>query len=131
MGCNASVSIRIYKSMVIILVVGAVLLAWGCFRFYRQMVTAAFIDAQCANTEDYIQTGNPRALAHHVDFLIGYYNGWSKVLVGSPVARIARRDYEQALTNAVAAFRRMSTNDLGGDPQAWLKQYGYGPTAQP
>ncbi len=124
-------SVRTYKSVVIILVIAAVLLAWGCLRFYRQMVTAAFIDAQCADTEDYIQTGDPGALAHHVNFLICYYNGWSKTLAGSPVARIARRDYEQALTNAVAAFRRMSTNDLGGDLQAWLKQYGYAPTAQP
>ena len=92
---------------------------------YRQMVTAAFIDAQCENTQLYIDTEDPRALAYHVGFLIDYYDGWSKTLAGSPIAKIARRDYQQALTNAVTAFRRMSTNDLGSDPQAWIQKYDH------
>ena len=124
-------SIRIYKSAAIVLLVVALFLAWRYFMLSRQMVTAAFIDHQCELTQDYIGTGDPKALAHHVDFLTYYYNGQSKVLAGSYIARVVRRDYEQALTNAVAAFRQMSTNDLGGDPQVWLKQYGYPTTAQP
>ena len=37
------------------------------------------------------------------------------------------RDYRQTLTNAVVAFRRLSTNDFGDDPKVWIKAYGYGP----
>ncbi len=123
-------SIRAYRWAVVVLALLTVFLAWRYFVLYRQMVTAAFIDHQCETTQSYIDTADPAALAHHVDFLICYYNGYSKTLSGSPVARITWRDYQQALTNAVAAFHRMSTNDLGGDLDAWLKHYGYRPTAQ-
>jgi hypothetical protein len=35
-----------------------------------------------------------------------------------------QRDYEHALTNSLARFRRVTTNDLGGDPRAWIQRYG-------
>jgi hypothetical protein len=45
-------------------------------------------------------------------------------LVGSPLARTVERDYQLTLTNAVAAFHRMTTNDLGNDAGAWIRKYG-------
>ena len=119
-------SIRAYKWSIAVLLCVVLLLGWRCFMLYRQMVTAAFIDFQCENTQTMFIGGesDPKALAQHLKFLKGYYDGYSRSLVGSPLAKIVRRDYEQALTNSVAAFRRMTTNDLGNDPQAWIQKYG-------
>jgi hypothetical protein len=35
------------------------------------------------------------------------------------------RDYQHTLTSSVAAFRRVTTNDLGSDPSAWIEKYGH------
>ena len=118
-------SIRTYKLITVGLTLVTIFVSWRCFILYRQMATAAFIDAQCENTTLFIETDDPTALAHDVTFLMGYYDYYSKALVGSPIAGIVQRDYQQALTNAVVAFRRMGTNDLGGDPRLWIQKYGY------
>jgi hypothetical protein len=55
---------------------------------------------------------------------MAYYEAHSKGLAGSHLEQIVRRDYEQALTNALAVFRSETTNDLGSDPHAWVKKYG-------
>jgi hypothetical protein len=102
-----------------------VLLAWRCFASYRQMVTAGFIDSQCETTQKMFidQRPNPPALAHRLKFLIGYYEHYSRTLRGAPIAQATERAYHQTLTNAVLAFRRWSTNDLGNDPRAWIQKY--------
>jgi len=92
---------------------------------YRQMVTAAFVSAQCETAEHIAAIDpSPASLAHQLEFLVGYYHGSSNTLVGSPIARVVERDYEHALTNILAAFRRATTNDLGGEPSAWIQAYG-------
>ena len=65
----------------------------------------------------------PQGLALRLDFLIGYYDAWHKSLVGSQLEWVVSRDYQQTLTNAVTLFRSQTTNDLGSDPQAWIKKY--------
>ena len=118
-------SVRSYKWISGLLLCLSLFLAWRCFAFYRQMVTVAFIDFQCETTQKSFindQT-DPRALAQRLDFLICYYEGYSKDLSGSPVAHIVWRNYCQTLTNAVNAFRLMTTNDLGSDPKVWIKKY--------
>lgn len=67
----------------------------------------------------------PEGLALRLEFLVGYYDAHSKSLAGSRLESIARRDYQQTLSNAVALFRSQSTNDLGDDPQAWIQKYGH------
>jgi hypothetical protein len=44
--------------------------------------------------------------------------------VGSHLEQIVRRDYEGTLSNALAVFRRETTNALGNDPRAWIQKYG-------
>ena len=89
------------------------------------MVWAWFIDAQCRTTQESFidESIDPRALALRLDFLMGYYEAHSKVLHGSRLESIVLRGYQQTLTNAVAAFRSRTTNDLGGDPRAWIERY--------
>ena len=84
-----------------------------------------FIQYQCEKTQtDFIngQT-DPRSLALRLDFLMGYYDHYSKKLNGSPEAQVVWQHYCQTLTNAVKAFRQMTTNDLGNDPRAWIEKY--------
>jgi hypothetical protein len=101
------------------------LLAWRYWIQSRQLVWAWFIDAQCRTTqESYIEkSSNPRALALRLDFLMGYYEVHSKVLAGSRLESMVRSQYQQTLTNVVAAFRSTTTNDLGDDPRAWIQKY--------
>ena len=68
---------------------------------------------------------DPRGLALQLQFLSVLYENTKGPLVGSPLARIVERDYHLTLTNAVAAFHRMTTNDLGNDAGAWIHQYGH------
>gem|GEM_PF-5609835 len=65
----------------------------------------------------------PEGLAIRLDFLMGYYDHYSKPLAGSPIEWMVQRDYQQTLTNAVALFRSQTTNDFGSDPQAWIQHY--------
>jgi hypothetical protein len=118
-------SIRGYKWTVAILVCIVLLLAWQCSVLYRERVAAILISAECETT-DKCSTAfdNPEALAARVHFLEIYYKGQSRALEGSPLHRVVERDYQLSLTNAVSAFRRITTNDLGGDIDVWLKKYG-------
>jgi hypothetical protein len=104
-----------------------VLLTWRWFLAYRQMATAAFIGSQCETTERMFidQQLDPEALAQRLAFLMGYYEGCSDTLRGSPIAEITEQRYHQTLTNAVLAFRRWSTNDLGNDPRDWIEKYAH------
>ena len=118
-------SVRVYKIVIGFLLCIVLLLGWSYWRLSGQVVWTYFIDAQCRTTqESFIDASpDPRALALRLDFLMGYYGAHSKALVGSHLEQIVRREYEQTLTNAVAAFRSMTTNDLGGDPRAWIQKY--------
>ena len=118
-------SVRSYKWISGFLLCAALLLAWRWLVHYRQMVTLAFIHSQCETTQkDFIEgQTDPRSLALRLDFLMGYYDYYSKTLNGSPAAHVVWRNYCQTLTNAVNAFRQMTTNDLGSDPRAWIRKY--------
>ena len=89
------------------------------------MVTARFIDYQCEITQtEYIDgQADPAVFAQRLGFLMGHYDAKSRALTGSPVAKMVDRHYYQTLTNAVAAFHRLSTNDLGADPRDWVRKY--------
>jgi hypothetical protein len=118
-------SIRAYKWSIAVLLGIALLLAWQSFTSHRQIVTAAFIDFQCETTQKMFieQQLDPAVLAQRLEFLMGYYEGYSRTLKGSPIAKVTERGYHQTLTNAVLAFRQWSTNDLGADPRAWIQKY--------
>jgi hypothetical protein len=118
-------SIRGYKWSVGILASIVLLLAWLCFSLFRERVWAAFISFECETTDQIsASANNPDDLAPHVRFLEIYYQDHSRALERSPLHRVVERDYQHSLTNAVSAFRRITTNDLGGDIDAWLKKYG-------
>jgi hypothetical protein len=100
---------------------------WNLHLAYTQIVSAYRVEQQCKIAQDIINfppdNSGPEAVAHQVEFLMGYYNEYSNALVGSRLEWIVRRDYQQTLTNAVAAFRSQTTNDLGSNPQAWIQKY--------
>ncbi len=101
-----------------------VLLGWRHFQQHRQIQTAAFLTHHCWFAQKhYIDEPHPQLLASRLDFLITAYEYRSRVLDGSPLAADVERDYQRTLTNAVALFRRTSTNDLGDDPKVWLKHF--------
>jgi hypothetical protein len=119
-------TIRAYKWSAGVLLCLVLFLAWRAFMDHRRMLTAAFIDFQCDTTQKTFiehQT-DPVALAMRLEFLMGYYEGHSRTLSGTPLAKVVERGYHQTLTNAVVAFRSWSTNDLGDDPRVWIKKYG-------
>jgi hypothetical protein len=126
LGCERAMNIRAYRWSVVVLLCVVLLLGWHCIVLHRQLITASFIDLKCEDTQRAFIDGesDPKGLARHVEFLMGYYEGESQILKAGPLAKIIRRDYEQALTNAVAAFRRWTTNDLGSDPKVWVQKYG-------
>ena len=118
-------SIRGYKWSVGVLASIVVLLTWFCITFSRERVAAAFISFECETTDQCsANEDSPDALAHDVRFLEIYYKDHSRALERSPLHRVVERDYQHSLTNAVIAFRRITTNDLGGDIDVWLKKYG-------
>ena len=119
-------SIRAYKLSVAVLLCISLFLAWRYWVLFGQQVAADFIEKQCRFTQESFIDGSPdtEALAARLDFLMGYYGAYSKALAGSHLERIVRRDYEQTLTNALAVFRHVTTNDLGSDPRAWIQKYG-------
>jgi hypothetical protein len=118
-------SIRGYKWTIGILACIVLFLAWRCFILYRERVAAAFISYECEITDQVSSSASdPEALAGRVYFLELYYQDHSKALIGSPLNRVVERNYQFSLTNAVSAFRRITTNDLGDDINVWLKKYG-------
>jgi hypothetical protein len=125
LGGTSDMSIRSYKITIAVLALLVVALAWKCFAYYGQMVTAAFISHQCENVGDYaVEASNPGSLTHDLAFLVGYYDYYGKKLAGSPIHRVVYRDYQHAVTNVITQLRLITTNDLGGDPRAWIQKYG-------
>lgn len=119
--------IRAYQFIVGGLICVVLFLAWRLLMAERQAMTAASIDFQCETTQQMFiaehSDPDPVALAMRLEFLVGYYEGYSRTLTGTPLAKVVERSYRQTLTNAVHAFRSWNTNDLGSDPQVWIKQY--------
>lgn len=127
MGNLVGMKVRTYKLTVAGLLCFALYFAWRYWALFGQVVWADYIDKQCRITqESFIDSGpDPEALALRLEFLMGYYDAHSKGLAGSHLDRIVQWEYQQTLTNAVAAFRRATTNDLGNDPLTWIQQYGH------
>ncbi len=111
---------------VVILFAALVFLGWRHFQLTRQVYAAGFLAYQCELTQQlYIDDqSNLEALALRLQFLIPAYEYRSRSLKGSSLAKVVERDYRRTLTNAITAFRRNSTNDLGDDPRVWMKKYG-------
>lgn len=130
MGCLAVMSIRSYRWTIGVLLCVTALLGWRSWVIFGQVVTADFIDKECKITDDSFRAypfSTTRDLAgpvHDLEFLIGYYEAHSNTLVGSRLEQIVRRDYEGTLSNALAVFRRETTNDPGNDPRVWIRKYG-------
>ena len=117
-------SIRQYKTAIVVLVALVLFLAWRCFSLYSQMVNAAFISHQCENVGDYANAiSNPASLGNDLNFLVGYCELNNKSL-NPRIHRVVYRDYQRALTNVLAQLRVITTNDLGEDPRAWIEKYG-------
>lgn len=118
-------SIRAYKWVTGVLACTVLFLGWRHLTLSRQMFTASFMSFQCEITEN-IAAGDPDPahLANRLGWLSDCYRGCTGTLAESRVYRVVQRDYEHALTNSLAAFRRVTTNDLGGDLNAWIQEYG-------
>jgi hypothetical protein len=120
-----------WKSSITFWVIFALLVAlgflgWQTVTNYKQTVTAMFISHQCETTERIArEVPDPQTIAHHVEFLICYYQGHSRALEGTRLARIARRDYEHTLTNALMSYQRVSTNDFRSQIEAWSQKYAH------
>jgi hypothetical protein len=124
-------SIRAQKWSIAALLCIAVFLGWRCCVLLGQVITAEFVDKECKIAQGFCSesyTGpNPLGapyLAFRLEFLIGYYESRTNTLAGSRLEEIVRRDYEQAVSDLLAALRRETTNDLGSDPHAWIQKYG-------
>ena len=120
-------SLRPHKLFIFILLCVFVFLVWRHWSSESQKTQFDFIEKQCVITQGMIDHPPdgfvPTGLALRLEFLMGYYEAHSKSLKGSPLESVAARDYQQTLTNAIALFRSETTNDLGGDPRAWIKKY--------
>ena len=99
-------------------------LGWHGYALSRQVQMAGLIDYQCRKTQEMFDARlDAQQLAMRLDFLMGYHEEYAKPLVGSPLAGMVEQIYQLTLSNAVAAFRQRSTNDLGNDPRVWIKKY--------
>jgi hypothetical protein len=119
-------SFRPHKLIITLLLCVSFFLAWRYWSSKSQKTWFDFIEKQCVITQDMIDHPPdgfvPTGLALRLEFLMGYYEAHSRSLKGSPFESVATRDYQQTLTNAIALFRRQTTNDLGGDPRAWIEK---------
>jgi len=111
---------------VLALLVALGFLGWQTITNYRETVTAMFISHQCETTERIArEVTDPETIAHQTEFLICYYQGHSRTLEGTRLARVVRRDYEHTLTNVLMLYQRVSTNDFGAQIQTWSEKYAH------
>lgn len=74
-------TIRQYKTVIVVLATLVLFLAWKCFSLYGQMVNAAFISHQCGNVGDCANAiSNPASFGNDLNFLVGYYEHNNKSL---------------------------------------------------
>jgi hypothetical protein len=118
-------SIRAYKWLTGFLLSAVLVLVWRSFTLHRQIVAASFFSFKCEMVEKFArEQPDPESLARQVVFLTRDYGEDCRILLGSPIANVAQRDFQHALTNALVAFRQITTNDLGGDLSSWVQKYG-------
>ena len=117
-------NVRVLRWTVAVLCCALLLVGWRAFLLSLQVRTASGISSVCEETEHIaVSESDPQALALHIQWLEAYYRLNNGRVSGSPLHRVARRDYEHTVKNSFSALRRLATNDFGNDVGAWLQKH--------
>jgi len=61
--------------------------------------------------------------AGNLEYVVGYYPSGSKQETGSRLDRIVERERALAVRDIIAHLRIKTGEDLGENPEAWIKKY--------
>jgi NhaP-type Na+/H+ or K+/H+ antiporter len=111
---------------VLIIIIFSVLLGVLSVKHFVLSIRVAFADDQTAIFEEM------RAKAMHADFpnvvdyleyTAHYYPSGTKQVQGSHLDRLVERARQSAVAAIISYLRQKSGQDLGDDPEAWIKRF--------
>jgi hypothetical protein len=108
-------------SLILLMLCGA--LYWRYGWLYLQVAMASeqthIFEAMC---EKAVQSDTEGA-AGCLRYVVWYYPSGSKQDTGSRLDRIVERERAYAVRDIIAILRSKSSEDLGDDPEPWIKKY--------
>lgn len=69
-------------------------------------------------------TPNLTRAAQCLDYANHYYRSGTKQKRGTPLDRLVERVRSEVVQDIIGILRQKSGEDLGDDPEAWIKEYG-------
>jgi hypothetical protein len=122
------VSIRSYRVMVAALFCISAALGWYCWTLYQEEQAFSLIESRCRAADD-SEKNAPNGVEAGIDLptlhaLVRDYGDYIKQ-VGPRLEPTATHDYQQALKQMLGRLRKEGLKDLGDDPKAWMKEYGF------
>ena len=70
-----------------------------------------------------LQSTTPVNIASSLSYAVSYYPSYSKQNSGSSLDQIVERHRSAVLREIIAHLRRTTGEDLGDNPEPWLKKY--------
>lgn len=67
---------------------------------------------------------SPAAAAAFLDYTVSYYPSGTKHTTGSRLDRMVEQARASAVREIIVELRKKTGEDLGDDPEAWIKKYG-------
>ena len=121
---SSSRTITILTAVVAVLVV---LLGWQGFSYFRLHLEAANAEWQTQSFDDLrtvaLKQDAPGAIGCLEHLFIDYPSG-TKQRRGSHLDRTVERQRAAVAREIIAHLRRITNQDFGDDPEAWIHKYG-------
>jgi hypothetical protein len=71
-----------------------------------------------------IETQSPRSAADALAYTVTYYPSGTKHATGSRLDRMVEQARASAIREIIAELRKKTGEELGDDPEVWIKKYG-------
>jgi hypothetical protein len=116
----------------VILVVGVAILGlaiiggWLLWGYMWLSVQVAWAEDQTAIVEEMRERAlksGARTAAGCLEYAVRYYPSGTKQTVGSRLDRMVERGRACAIKDILIHLRRVTGDDLGDDPEAWIQKY--------
>ncbi len=128
-------SIRGWKSLALFLAVISFSLLICCgFLFVQnhlQWLHTNFADETTKIIQDMrneaLATDDPHRAANYLGYAINYYPSGTKQLQGSHLDTVVERQREDAVIAILRHLRELTGEDLGNDPDPWMKKFSTHP----
>jgi len=102
------------------------LLIWQSWNYFRLQLEVAFAEDQTQIFDDMRQKAlqaDAVGAAESLEYVVNYYPSGTKQSANSRLDKVVERERVSVTHDIVSYLRQKTGEDLGADPEAWIKKY--------